>query len=56
MSTSIWIKPSGVEIKVDSGSDEAAEELGWVRKTKAPTTQDYSVPIVRKGRPPLVRA
>ena len=48
MSTSIWIKPSGVEVTVDSGSYEAAASLGW--KPKADPAPDDAEK--RRGRPP----
>lgn len=46
MSTSIWIKPSGVEVNVDSGSYEAAASLGWKPKDQAPVLEEK-----KRGRP-----
>jgi hypothetical protein len=44
--TSIWIKPSGVEVKVDSGSYEAAASLGWKPKDQQPVVE-----AKKRGRP-----
>jgi hypothetical protein len=44
--TSIWIKPSGVEVKVDSSSYEAAASLGWKPKDQEPVVQ-----AKKRGRP-----
>ncbi len=46
MSTSIWIKPSGVEVSVDSGSYEAAASLGWKPKDQEPVVEEK-----KRGRP-----
>ncbi len=46
MSTSIWIKPSGVEVNVDSASYEAAASLGWKPKDQAPVVEEK-----KRGRP-----
>ena len=45
MST-IWIKPSGVEVNVDSGSYEAAASLGWKPKDQEPIVEEK-----KRGRP-----
>jgi hypothetical protein len=47
MVNTIWIKPSGVEVNVDSGSYEAAASLGW--KPKADPAPDDAEK--RRGRP-----
>jgi hypothetical protein len=46
VSTSIWIKPSGVEVSVDEASASAAEDLGWKRKESVQAEEPK-----RKGRP-----
>ena len=46
MSTSIWIKPSGVEVSVAESSASAAEGLGWKRKESVKAEEPK-----RKGRP-----
>lgn len=53
MSTSIWIKPSGIEIEVDEGSAIVAANLGWKRKElkqAAPVAVEAGEQK-RKGRP-----
>lgn len=52
MSSSIWIKPSGVELEVDDGSAYVAANLGWKRKAK-PEVQASVITQEpkRKGRP-----
>ena len=47
MSTSIWIKPSGVELEVDEGSADLASSLGWKRKD---AEQAEAEEPKRKGR------
>jgi hypothetical protein len=44
MVNTIWIKPSGVEVTVDSGSYEVAASLGW--KPKEPVVEEK-----KRGRP-----
>jgi hypothetical protein len=51
MATSIWIKPSGVEVSVDISSYEVAASLGW--KPKAYPAHDDAEK--RRGRPPKVK-
>jgi hypothetical protein len=46
VSTSIWIKPSGVEVSVDEASASAAEDLGWKRKESVKTEE------AKRGRKP----
>ena len=41
----IWIKPSGVEVNVDSGSYEAAASLGWKPKDQPVVAEK------KRGRP-----
>lgn len=50
MSTSIWIKPSGVELEVDEGSASVATSLGWKRKEAVQEKAQTDEPK-RKGRP-----
>lgn len=50
VSTSIWIKPSGVELEVDEGSADLATSLGWKRKEAAQDAPQAEEPK-RKGRP-----
>jgi hypothetical protein len=50
MSTSIWIKPNGVELEVDEGSAELATNMGWKRKEAAQDVTQAEEPK-RKGRP-----
>jgi len=45
MVNTIWVKPSGVEVKVDSGSYEAAASLGWKPKDQ-PVVEEK-----KRGRP-----
>ena len=47
VSTSIWIKPSGVAVTVDSGSYEAAAALGWKPKAETPAPEAEK----KRGRP-----
>lgn len=42
----IWIKPSGVEVNVDSDSYEAAASLGWKPKDQEPVAEEK-----KRGRP-----
>ena len=46
MSTSIWIKPSGVAVTVESGSYALAESLGWKPKEQEPVVEEK-----KRGRP-----
>lgn len=46
MTTSIWIKPSGVEVNVDSASYESAESFGWKPKDQEPAVEEK-----KRGRP-----
>ena len=45
--TAIWIKPSGMEVSVDSDSYEAAASLGWKPKDQEPVVE-----AKKRGRPP----
>jgi hypothetical protein len=45
MVNTIWVKPSGVEVNVDSGSYEAAASLGWKPKDQ-PVVEEK-----KRGRP-----
>jgi hypothetical protein len=47
VSTSIWIKPSGTEVTVDSASYAVAASLGWKPKEE----QVEVVAEKKKGRP-----
>lgn len=50
MSSSIWIKPSGVELEVHEGSASVAASLGWKRKEAVQDAPKAEEPK-RKGRP-----
>ena len=50
VSTSIWIKPSGVELEVDEGSADLATNMGWKRKEAAQDVTQAEEPK-RKNRP-----
>jgi hypothetical protein len=50
VSTSIWIKPSGVELEVDEGSADLATNMGWKRKEAAQDVTQAEEPK-RKSRP-----
>jgi hypothetical protein len=47
MSTSIWIKPSGTEVTVDTASYAVAASLGW----KPKEDKAEAVAEKKKGRP-----
>lgn len=44
MSTSIWIKPSGMEVMVNESSAAMAESLGWKRKTETVEVKKKRLP------------
>ena len=50
MELEAWVKPSGVEVWINTESRDVAKELGWV-----PKSSDVEPPVVepkRRGRPP----
>lgn len=51
----IWVKPSGVEVEINSENVEIAKSLGWVPKDQVPVVQDVVELPKRRGRPPKVK-
>lgn len=51
----IWVKPSGVEVEINSENVEIAKSLGWVPKDQVPIVQDVVELPKRRGRPPKVK-
>lgn len=51
----IWVKPSGVEVEINSENVEIAKSLGWVPKDQVPVVQNVVELPKRRGRPPKVK-
>jgi hypothetical protein len=49
MSLEIWVKPSGVEVKINPDCRDTARELGWVPKDQPSIADEMPK---RRGRPP----